>query len=117
MTSGSCSFASCLALATPLKRRRLSVPAVCCCLQPIDDLLRGLWMLPIQCAPLQDPLDRFRHVQMRAAQGREEGHDPVGKEPEDEIDGVVAGEVIPDEQHPERRGGLGGGGAGGYALL
>lgn len=39
------------------------------------------------------------------------------EEPEDEVDGVVAGQVIPDEQHPQRREVLGESDADGQALL
>ena len=42
---------------------------------------------------------------------------PVDKEPEDEIDGVVAREVVPDEQHPEGWEFLGQGDADGESLL
>ena len=74
-------------------------------------------MLPVQCSAFQDPLDRLRHVQVRAAERGEERHDPVVEEPADEIDGVVAGEVVPDEQHPERREFLGQRDADGQPLL
>jgi hypothetical protein len=33
----------------------------------------------------------------------EEGHDPAGKQPKDKTDGVVAGEIVPDQQRPEWR--------------
>jgi len=58
-------------------------------------------MRAVQCPTLQDALDRFRHIEVRAREGSEEGHDAVSKEPQHEVDGVVAGEVIPDEQHAE----------------
>jgi hypothetical protein len=58
-------------------------------------------MCTIQCSMLEDPLDRFRDVQVRAARGSEEGHDAVGEEPQDEVGCVVPGQVIPDQQHPE----------------
>src|SRR5438874_659164 len=90
-----------LALSSPDKWCRLPVPAACCRLQPGDDLLRRRRMVPVEGATLKDPLDRFRHVEVRAAQRREEHHDPVGEEPEDERRRMVPGEVIPDQEHPE----------------
>ena len=60
-------------------------------------------MLAVECAPFQDALDRLRHVEVRAAKRSKEGHNPVGEEPEHEIRRVVPREVIPDEQHADRR--------------
>jgi hypothetical protein len=102
MPSLPCSIAPCLTLTTPHKRRRLAIPPTGRCLQPVDDLVWRLGMLPVQCASFQNPLDRFRHVEVRAAERSKEWHDAVGEEPEHEVRRMVPGEVIPDEQHTER---------------
>lgn len=111
------SLPSGLTLASPLERRWLPVPAMRRRLQPLHDLLGCRGMLPVQCSAFQDALHRFRHVQVQPAQRRKEGHDPVVEEPEDEVDGVVPGQVVPDQQQPERRELMGQGDAAGESLL
>src|SRR6266480_1325480 len=92
-----------LALAAPDKRRGLAVPAPRGRLQPGDNLGGRLGMLAGQGPPPEDALDRFRHVQPRAAQRGVQGHDPVREEPEDEGDAQVPGQVVQDEQQPQGR--------------
>src|SRR3954469_11015162 len=60
-------------------------------------------MLPVESAPLEEALDRFGHVQPAAAQRRVERHDAVAAEPEHHLGRLVAGEVVPHQEDPQRR--------------
>ena len=97
------SFAAGLALAAPDERRRRGIPAVGGVLQVRDDFGHGLGVLAVQGAVLEDALHGLGHVQPRAAQRREQRHDPMGKEPQDQLTGSVADQVVEDEEQAEGR--------------
>jgi hypothetical protein len=60
-------------------------------------------MVAVQRTALEDSLDGFRHVQPTASDRGVERHDAVREQPEDELRRVVAGQIVQDEQHAERR--------------
>src|SRR3954466_10282776 len=65
------------ALAVPLKRGRLLIPALRGLLKPASDRLGGVRMLPVERAALEHTLDRLGHVEPAAAHRGVERHDPV----------------------------------------
>src|SRR5687767_14083680 len=95
------------ALAVPDERSGVGVPARDRVIEPGDQVVLGLRLLSVDGAADDDPLDGFGHVQPRAADRRVERHDAVLEEPADDGPAQVAGQVIPDEEHPEWRQGLG----------
>ena len=60
-------------------------------------------MLAGQGAADEDAQQRFGQVEPTARERGEEHHDAVREQPEQEIGGVVAGQVIPPEQQAQRR--------------
>lgn len=60
-------------------------------------------MLSIQRPPLEDALDGLRHVEPAAPNRRVEHHHAMREQPEHEVRRVVADQVVPDQQHTERR--------------
>jgi len=103
MPSLACPLPPGLSLATPEKRRRLTVPATSGRLQPLDNLLWRLRMLAIQGPALADPLHGFRHVQPRAAQRGIERHDAMREQPQHEGSRGMPGEIVEHQEHPQRR--------------
>ena len=81
----------------------MPVPRLGGLLEPSADLCRALRMLAIERAPLQDALDGLGHVQPAAAERRVERHDPVLAKPDHHLGRLVPGEVVPDEEHAQRR--------------
>jgi hypothetical protein len=79
------------------------VPGLRGLLEPGADLGRVLRVLAIKRAPLEDALDGLGHVQPAAAEWGVERHDAVLAEPEHHLGTLVAGEVVPDEEHAQRR--------------
>ena len=82
-------------------RRR--VPSLRGGFQIDDDLVHRCRMLPGEPALLEDALHRLGHVEPRAAQGGVERHDAVVEQPAHEARGLVPGEIIQNQQHPQRR--------------
>src|SRR5919202_4403419 len=93
--------ASLPALAVPHEGRGLLVPGLRRLLEPGADLGWALRMLPGEGAAFQDALDRLRQVQPAAAQRRVEWHDAVPAEPQHHLRGLVAGEIVPDQQQAQ----------------
>ena len=60
-------------------------------------------VLPVQRPPLQDPLDALGHVQPRPPHRRVQRHDAVFKQPAHERGGLVPGQVVQHQEHPQRR--------------
>ena len=60
-------------------------------------------MLASECAALENALDGLSHVEPAAAERGVERHDAMLAEPEHHPDALVAGQVIPDEEHAQRR--------------
>src|SRR6185369_9288814 len=96
-----------LALAAPLERRGVGVPAARGGFEPVDDVVWGSWGLAVEGAADEDALDGFGHVQPGAAEWGVERHDAVLDQPEHEGRGLVAGQVVEDQQHSQRRQALG----------
>src|SRR4051794_16962017 len=90
------------ALAVPDERRGLPAPVAGRLLEPGADLGRAPRLLPVESAPLEDARDRFGHVQPAAAQRRVERHDAVPAQPQHPLGRLVAGEVVPHQQDPQR---------------
>ena len=72
-------------------------------LEPSANLCWALRMLAVERAALEDALDGFGHVQPAAAERGVERHDAMLAKPEHHPDALVAGQVIPDEEHAQRR--------------
>src|SRR5918998_2593668 len=70
------------AFAAPDKRRRLHIPAARRLLEPAADLRRAVRVLPGERAALEYALDRLRHVEPAATDGRVQRHDPVRAQPQ-----------------------------------
>ena len=90
-------------LAAPLKCSRVAVPRASHRFQPGNYLVGRAWVLSRERPPLQDPLDRLSHVQPRAAEWRVEWHDPLRNQPVHQLWRFMAGQVVPYQQHPQRR--------------
>lgn len=91
------------AFAVPDKRRRLCIPASRRLLEPAADLHRAVRMLPGERAAFEDALDRLGHVEPTAAHGRVQRHDPVRTQPQHQLGRLMAGEIVPHQQKPQRR--------------
>ena len=90
------------ALAGPLEGRGVGVPAARGGFEPVDDVVRGSRCLAGERAADEDALDRLGHVQPGAAEWGVERHDAVLNEPQHERRGLVAAQVVEDQQHPQR---------------
>ena len=93
--------------AAPNERGRFAVPAFGRGFQGVDDLLRRFRRLAIQSTAHDNALDGFGHVEPGAAQGRVERHDALLDEPQDHVWRVVTGQIVPHQQHAQRRQQLG----------
>src|SRR5581483_7213130 len=89
------------ALAIPDKRGGLLIPASHRLLQPVNNLLRRLGMLSRKRSAHNDALQRLRHIQPGASNGRRERHDPMSKEPFGDLIGTMPSQVIPHEDHAD----------------
>jgi hypothetical protein len=88
-----------LALAAPDEGRRVGVPAAGGRFEPVDDVVRGGRRLPFEGAADEEALDRLGHVQPGAAQRGVQRHDAVSDQPEHERRGLVAAQIVEDQQH------------------
>src|SRR4051812_14857853 len=91
------------ALAGPLEGCGIGVPAARGGFEPVDDVVWARRGLASECAADEDPLDRLGHVQPGAAERGIERHDAVLNQPEHEGRGLVAAEIVQDQEHSERR--------------
>ena len=91
------------AFAVPEEGCGLPVPGLRGLLKPGADLRRVLRVLAVERASLEDALDGLGHVQPAAPKWRVERHDAVLAEPNHHFGSLVAGEVVPDEEHAQRR--------------
>src|SRR5919202_2771026 len=91
-----------LALATPFKWGRVRIPGASGGFQPVDHVLRRRGLLAIERTMHQDALDGLGHVQPRPAQRRVQAHHAVVEQPHHETGGVVAGQVVHDQQQAQR---------------
>src|SRR5215211_5326707 len=89
------------ALAVPDEGSGVGVPARDGVVEPGDQVVLGLGMLPVEGAADDDPLDGFGHVQPGAADRRVERHDAMMEQPADDGPAQVAGQVVPDQEHTE----------------
>src|SRR3712207_1796218 len=89
------------ALAVPDDRRGLPVPGLGGLLEPGADLGRAPRVLAVERAPLENALDGLGHVQPATAARGVARHDAVPAQPEHHLGTVVAGEVVPDEEHAQ----------------
>src|SRR3954453_8535700 len=103
MASSASTLSSYRPTATPLKRRRISVPSSRRLLQPLDDLLGLLRIMTLQRSPLEYPLHRLGHVQPGGSQRRVEHHNSSGEHPQKKFGSLVPSEVVQNHQHPQRR--------------
>ena len=94
------------ALAVPDERRGVGVPARDGVVEPGDQVVLGLGVVSVEGAADDDPLDGLGHVQPGAADRRVERHHAVVEQPADDRPAEVAGQVVPDQEHPEWRQGL-----------
>jgi len=87
-------------LAVPHKGCGLQVPSLRRLLEPHTNLGRAVGMLTIECAALEDALDRLGQIQPAAAQGRIQRHNAVLTQPQHHLRGFVTREIVPDQQSP-----------------
>jgi len=92
-----------LDIASPIQGGRLLIPAPCGLLKPAPDLVGTVRMLSIERAALEHTLDRLGHVEPAAAYGRVERHDPMRAQPQHQLGRLVASEIVPHQQEPQRR--------------
>src|SRR5215204_2332475 len=92
-----------VALAVPGERGRVGIPAGDGVVEPGDELILGLWVVALEGAADDDPLDRLGQVQPGAADRGIEWHDAVLEQPADDRPAQVAGQVVPDQEESERR--------------
>ena len=71
-------------------------------LEPGTDLGRVLWVLAVNGAPLEDTLNGLGHVEPAAAERGVERHDAVLAEPDYHLGCLMAGKVVPDQEHAQR---------------
>src|SRR4051812_14817483 len=89
--------------AVPHKRGWLLIPGPGGLLKPAPDLLGTVRMLSVERPALEHALDRLGHVEPAAAHRCVERHDPVRAQPQHQVGRLVAGEVVPYQQQPQRR--------------
>src|SRR5215213_9955290 len=92
-----------LALAGPDERRGIGVPAARGRLEPVDDVIRRSRGLAGERTADEDALDGFGHVEPGAAERGVQRHDAALNQPEDQARGLVAGQVVQDQQQAEGR--------------
>jgi len=92
-----------LALAGPGEGRGGLIPAGDGVVEPADQCRLRLRVLAGQGARDEDALERPGHVQPRAGARRVAWHDPVLEEPVHHRPAGVPGQIVPDEQEPQRR--------------
>jgi hypothetical protein len=92
-----------LALAGPDERRGVGVPATRGRFEPVDDVHRRSRGPAGERTADKDALYGFGHVQPGAAERGVQWHDAVGDQPENQARGLVAGQVVQDQQHPQGR--------------
>ena len=88
--------------AIPDKRRGMPVPGLGRLFEPGADLRGSAWVLSIECTPFKDTLDGLGHVQPTATERRVEWHDPMLAQPDYHLGALVAGEIVPHQQHAKR---------------
>ncbi len=59
-------------------------------------------MVPLECATDEDTLDGLSHVEPGATERAVERHDAVVEQPADDRPAQVAGQVVPDQEEPQR---------------
>ena len=105
--AGPGSMAPLSTLAVPHKRCGLPVPSLRRLLKPDADLGRAVGMLTGEGAALENALDRLGQIQPAAAQGRIQRQNAVLTQPQHHFWSFVTREIVPDQQQPQRRQGLG----------
>jgi hypothetical protein len=90
------------ALAAPDKGGGGGVPALGGRLQQVDDLLGRLGALSLQGPAGEEALQRLRQVEPTATQGGLKHHHPLAEQPEHHGGGVVAGQIVPDQEQAQR---------------
>src|SRR4051794_6510762 len=90
-----------VALAGPLERRGVGVPAAGGRFEPAHDVGWRVRRLSFEGAADEDALDGLGHVQPGAAEWGVERHDAMFDQPEHEGRGLVAAQVVEDQEHPE----------------
>src|SRR5215208_4861329 len=96
-------LASELALAAPLEGSWVGVPAARGRLEPVDDISRGGRCLSRERATDEDALDGFGHVEPGAAERGVQRHDAVLDQPQHQTRGLMAGQIVEDQQQTQGR--------------
>src|SRR3954465_5957224 len=89
--------------AVPHKRGWLLIPGPRGLLKPAPDLVWAIRMLSVERAALEYALDRLRHVEPAAAHRCVERHDAMRAQPQHQVGRLVASEIVPHQQKPQRR--------------
>ena len=92
-----------VALPTPDEGCRVGVPATGGGFEPAHDVGRRVRGLAFECAAHEDALDGLGHVQPGAAQWRIQRHHAMLDQPEDERGGLVAAQIVEDQEQPQWR--------------
>src|SRR5688572_25395515 len=90
-----------VALAGPLEWGGVGVPTARGGFEPVGDVVRGGGGLAGERTADEDALDRLGHVQPGAAERGVQRHDAVLDEPEHQTRGLVAAQVVEDQEQAE----------------
>jgi hypothetical protein len=91
------------AFAVPHKRGWRLIPGPRGLLKPAPDLLGAVRVLPVQRAALEHTLDRRGPVEPAAAHRCIERHNPMRAQPQHQVGRLVASQIVPHQQQPQRR--------------
>src|SRR5712691_8443129 len=103
MTTRVSPVAAGVALPSPNERGGMTIPALDRLPKPVFEDLHIIDVVPLQSSPDNDPLHGFGHVEPGTRTGRVPESHAVFMTPTHQIATVVAGQVIQDEQHTQRR--------------
>src|SRR5229473_1042844 len=92
-----------VALPSPNEGGGMPIPSLDRLPKPVFEDLHIIDVVPFQSSADNDPLHRFGHVEPRSCTRRVQESNAVFMTPTHQIATVVAGQIIQDEQHAQRR--------------
>src|SRR5947209_19670620 len=93
--------AACMPLASPDKRRRVTIPPLDRIAKPIFEDLHIINMMPFHRSANENPLHRFSHVQPGASTWRVQAANAAFMTPTHKIVAVMARQIVQNEQHAQ----------------
>src|SRR5512135_1697577 len=103
MTTGIGPVAACMPLASPDKRRRVTIPPFDSIPKPIFEDLHIINMMPFHRSSDENALHRFGHVKPRASTRGVQEANAVFMTPTHKIVTVMARQIVQNEQHAQGR--------------